>query len=111
MAFARWLLTEHSSFWHGLKELLWALSPLLNITYVWDWWVQILRVGWLVTRHVAHTINGIMSTNAEIGTVVRNEVMDIRSWLAVLILSLTIAGFLAAEARAERRKKKNRASP
>ena len=38
MSIIRWFITDHYSFWHGFKELIWALVPLINFTYVWDWW-------------------------------------------------------------------------
>ena len=38
MSLVRWFATEHNSFWHGFKELVWALCPIVNFTYVWDWW-------------------------------------------------------------------------
>jgi|TARA_R110000737_G_scaffold321834_1_gene333925 hypothetical protein len=37
----RWVTTDHTSFWRGFKELGWALVPYLNITYVWDWWMDL----------------------------------------------------------------------
>lgn len=51
MAIVRWFLTDHFSFWAGFKELLWALCPLLNIGYVWDWWFNIaMFFGLFITR-------------------------------------------------------------
>ena len=38
MALVRWFGTAHDTFWLGFKELIWALCPLVNFTYVWDWW-------------------------------------------------------------------------
>ncbi len=38
MCAIRWFATDHQAFWHGFKELVWALVPLVNFTYVWDWW-------------------------------------------------------------------------
>jgi hypothetical protein len=38
MSLVRWFTTDHYAFWHGLKELIWALIPIVNFTYVWDWW-------------------------------------------------------------------------
>jgi hypothetical protein len=35
MAAIRWFATDHYSFWHGFKGLLWALCPLINFAYVW----------------------------------------------------------------------------
>ena len=35
----RWFSTEHWNFWAGFKELLWAVIPVLNFTYVLDWWL------------------------------------------------------------------------
>ena len=33
----RWFTAEHMAFWEGLKELIWAITPLVNITYSWEW--------------------------------------------------------------------------
>ena len=33
----KWFATNHLSFWEGFKELIWAIVPLVNITYSWDW--------------------------------------------------------------------------
>ena len=41
MCAVRWYTTGHPYFWDGLKELIWALCPILNVTYVWDWWVNV----------------------------------------------------------------------
>lgn len=38
MSIIKWFITDHFSFWNGFKELVWALCPIINITYVWDWW-------------------------------------------------------------------------
>ena len=40
MCIIRWFVTDHYSFWHGFKELIWVLVPILNFTYVWDWWMN-----------------------------------------------------------------------
>ncbi len=40
MSLVRWFITDHNTFWFGFKELVWALVPLVNFTYVWDWWVK-----------------------------------------------------------------------
>ena len=39
MCAVRWFETDHVAFWHGFKELIWALIPIINFTYVWDWWL------------------------------------------------------------------------
>jgi len=39
MALIYWFITDHATFWPGFKELIWALCPIANIFYVWDWWV------------------------------------------------------------------------
>jgi hypothetical protein len=39
MAMVRWFSTHHDTFWYGFKELVWALAPVANFAYVWDWWV------------------------------------------------------------------------
>jgi len=33
---ARGISTHHDTFWFGLKELVWAMVPVVNYTYVWD---------------------------------------------------------------------------
>ena len=38
MAMSRWFIVDHYSFWAGLKELVWAMVPVLNFFYIWDWW-------------------------------------------------------------------------
>ena len=38
MCIVKWFLVDHYSFWHGLKEFIWTLLPIINFTYVWDWW-------------------------------------------------------------------------
>ena len=52
MCAIRWFTTDHYSFWHGFKELIWALLPLINFTYVWDWWLTIIRVGFLLISEI-----------------------------------------------------------
>lgn len=49
MAISKWFITEHYAFWTGLKELIWALIPLLNITYVWTWWSTAGQFMWNLT--------------------------------------------------------------
>ena len=44
MAAIRWFSTEHDTFWFGFKELVWALCPIVNFTYVWDWWLAFLVI-------------------------------------------------------------------
>ena len=39
MCAIRWFTADHFYFWDGFKELIWALCPILNVAYVWDWWV------------------------------------------------------------------------
>lgn len=46
MAGVRWWSADHFSFWHGLKELVWATVPIINFFYVWDLWLDAL--GWAV---------------------------------------------------------------
>lgn len=41
MALWRWFTADHVAFWSGFKELIWALTPVLNVFYVWDWWVDV----------------------------------------------------------------------
>ena len=47
MAIAKWFMTEHQYFWTGFKELIWALVPIVNFTYVWDWWV----IAFILVQH------------------------------------------------------------
>ena len=42
MAAIRWFSTAHDTFWFGFKELVWALCPVVNFTYVWDWWFVVV---------------------------------------------------------------------
>ena len=37
VAICKWFGTDHYSFWHGFKELIWATVPGVNVTYCWDW--------------------------------------------------------------------------
>lgn len=34
-----WFSTPYSNFWLGFKELIWAVVPVANFFYVWEWWV------------------------------------------------------------------------
>ena len=58
MSLIRWFGTQHDTFWYGLKELVWALCPLINFTYVWDWWFAAL--GFIIISLVS-AIRYIMS--------------------------------------------------
>jgi hypothetical protein len=40
MALWRWVTADHVAFCGGFKELIWALTPVLNVFYVRDWWVD-----------------------------------------------------------------------
>ena len=46
LAILKWFQTDHYAFWHGFKELLWALFPVLNISYAWDYWVACYWLLW-----------------------------------------------------------------
>lgn len=37
LAIIRWFITDHFSFWHGFKELIFALVPIVNFFYISDW--------------------------------------------------------------------------
>ena len=50
MCAIRWFSTDHQAFWHGFKELVWALIPIVNFTYVWDWWFAFFGVIFLLIR-------------------------------------------------------------
>jgi hypothetical protein len=56
MCIVRWLITDHFSFWQGLKELIWALCPVVNFTYVWDWWFMafgfVLGLLWTFANYI-----------------------------------------------------------
>lgn len=41
MSIAKWFVTDHYAFWTGFKELIWAVVPVINITYVWEWWILV----------------------------------------------------------------------
>ena len=43
MCAIRWFASDHYSFWHGFKELIWAVIPIVNFTYVWDWWAAVFK--------------------------------------------------------------------
>jgi hypothetical protein len=42
MALWRWFTADHVLFWGGFKELIWALTPVFNVFYVWDLWRNII---------------------------------------------------------------------
>ena len=44
LAIIRWFITDHPAFWGGFKELIWALFPIINITYVWDIWARFVML-------------------------------------------------------------------
>ncbi|MGK2957928.1 MAG: hypothetical protein ACSLFB_05945 [Acidimicrobiales bacterium] len=54
MSVIRWFATDHYSFWHGFKELIWALFPIVNFTYVWDWWLAIFQFIFLIIQAALH---------------------------------------------------------
>ena len=41
MCVIRWF-SHDFSFWGGLKELIWIAIPVINFTYVWDWWLNFI---------------------------------------------------------------------
>jgi len=45
MSIWRWFDTDHIAFWDGFKELIWALCPIINITYIWDLWA--IGIGYI----------------------------------------------------------------
>ena len=58
MAAIRWFSTEHDTFWFGFKELVWALCPLVNFTYVWDWWLAFLVIVFSLLQAAADWLVG-----------------------------------------------------
>ena len=44
MCIYRWYVTDHHTFWSGFKELIWALCPIVNFTYIWDIWFTVIFV-------------------------------------------------------------------
>jgi len=48
MAIIRWFLVDHYSFWHGFKELVWVLVPVINAFYVWEWWATIILLPFVL---------------------------------------------------------------
>ena len=50
LAIYRWFSTDHQAFWHGFKELLWTLVPLINIFYVWDIWWEVILIIYFVIK-------------------------------------------------------------
>lgn len=40
----KWFSTDHPTFWSGAKDFMWALFPLINITYLWDWWLALFFI-------------------------------------------------------------------
>ena len=42
MSIWRWFVSDFNNFWEGFKEFVWALCPIINFTYVWDIWFQII---------------------------------------------------------------------
>ena len=43
VAIANWFGTRNTISWVGLAELLWALTPGLNLLYAFDWGLELLR--------------------------------------------------------------------
>jgi len=54
MSAIRWFSTPYHDFWLGFKEMVWALCPVANFFYVWDWWsaafMFILTIAWQLTH-------------------------------------------------------------
>lgn len=58
MCAIRWFATDHYSFWHGFKELIWALVPVVNFTYVWDWWFAFFGFLFVVGDALVNWLKG-----------------------------------------------------
>ena len=43
IAIAKWFGTRNTISWLGLAELFWALTPVLNLVYAYDWALELLR--------------------------------------------------------------------
>lgn len=41
LSIIKWFVEDHNYFWHGCKDLVWSLLPILNFFYVLDWWIII----------------------------------------------------------------------
>ena len=42
-AVIKWFIADHFSFWHGFKDLIFTILPIVNIFYVYDWWFAIIK--------------------------------------------------------------------
>ena len=61
MTITKWFMVDHYAFWHGFKELIWALCPVINVTYVWDWWAHAVVVGlFLFQKFIEVSVTGVM---------------------------------------------------
>ena len=56
MCVIRWFSHDHYSFWDGFKELIWIAIPIINFTYVWDWWMNSIS---FIIRMIPEIINMI----------------------------------------------------
>lgn len=90
MGLLRWFLIDHSSFWHGFKDLVWVLCPGLNFGYVWDWWLNLFRVLLLGLKLFVSVLSPIVGFLAE-------------NWFGTLMLSAPIAAAWAYTVWKERR--------
>ena len=65
VAIAKWFKTDHYAFWYGFKELIWALAPVINITYVWREWVEFilkfLVIVWTVVKLIFLAVSSWIS--------------------------------------------------
>lgn len=64
MAAIRWFSTEHNTFWFGFKELIWALCPIVNFTYVWDWWLAFFLFVFVLIKAAVEFV-GQLGTGGE----------------------------------------------
>jgi hypothetical protein len=54
MSAIRWFSTPYHDFWLGFKEMIWALTPVANFFYVWDWWAAAFAVIVAIGYHILH---------------------------------------------------------
>ena len=61
----KWFKADHYYFWEGFKELIWALVPIINITYAWEEWVEgismVLAIVWGVVAVVFYSFSAWFS--------------------------------------------------
>ena len=56
LSLIKWFNADHYYFWDGFKELIWALIPIINITYVWEEFVGGIFWVWAIVWGVANIV-------------------------------------------------------